>query len=63
MMERTFFGSRRERFADITDASLVEVVPLALMVICIIGVGVYPALLTDVFDTALDPMVRAINGG
>ena len=63
MMERTFFGSRRERFADITDASLVEVVPLALMVICIIGVGVYPALLTDMFDTALDPMVRAINGG
>ena len=63
MMERTFFGPRRERFADITDASLVEAVPLALMVICIIGVGVYPALLTDMFDTALEPMVRAINGG
>ena len=63
MMERTFFGPRRERFADITDASLVEAAPLALMVICIIGVGVYPALLTDMFDTALGPMVRAINGG
>ena len=63
MMERTFFGSPRERFADITDASLVEAVPLALMVICIIGIGIYPALLTDMFDTALEPMVRAINGG
>ena len=63
MMERTFFGNRRERFADITDASLVEAVPLALMVICIIGIGIYPALLTDMFDTALEPMVRAINGG
>ncbi len=63
MMERTFFGARRERFADITDASLVEAAPLALMVICIIGIGVYPALLTDMFDTALEPMVRAINGG
>ena len=63
MMERTFFGSPRERFADITDASPVEAVPLTLMVICIIGIGIYPALLTDMFDTALEPMVRAINGG
>ena len=61
MMERTFFGARRERFADLTDASLVEAAPLALMVVCIIGIGVYPALLTDMFDTALEPMVRAIN--
>jgi NADH-quinone oxidoreductase subunit M len=63
MMERTFFGPSRERFADLTDASLVEAVPLALMVVCIIGVGIYPALLTDMFDSALEPMVRAINGG
>ena len=63
MMERTFFGAQRERFADLTDASLVEAAPLALMVICIIGVGVYPALLTDMFETALEPMVQAINGG
>ena len=63
MMERTFFGPRRERFADITDASPVEAAPLVLMVVCIIGIGVYPALLTDLFDTALEPMVQAINGG
>ena len=63
MMERTFFGAPRERFADLTDASLVEAAPLALMVICIIGVGIYPALLTDMFETALAPMVQAINGG
>ena len=63
MMERTFFGTRRERFADLTDASLVEAAPLALMVICIIGIGVYPALLTDMFEPALAPMVEAINGG
>ena len=63
MMERTFFGAQRERFADLTDASLVEAAPLALMVVCIIGIGVYPALLTDVFDSALEPMIQAINGG
>ena len=61
MMERAFFGPRRDRFANLSDASLVEAAPLALMVICIIGVGVYPSILTDMFDSALEPMVRAIN--
>ena len=42
MMERAFFGPRRERFAELTDASLVERVPLALLVVTIVGVGVYP---------------------
>ena len=63
MMERAFFGARRERFADLTDASRMEAIPLALMVICIIGIGIYPALLTDVFDSALAPMIQALNGG
>ena len=63
MMERTFFGVRRERFAELTDASLVEAAPLALMVVSIIGVGVYPAILTDVFESGLAPMVGALNGG
>jgi len=63
MMERTFFGVRRERFTDLTDASLVEAAPLALMVVSIIGVGVYPSILTDVFEFGLAPMVGAFNGG
>ena len=62
MMERTFFGTRRETFDDLTDASLVEAAPLALMVMTIIGVGIWPTLLTDVFESGLNPMVDALNG-
>ena len=62
MMERAFFGPRRERFADLTDASLVERVPLALLVVTIVGVGVYPAVLTDVFASGLDPIVTLLPG-
>ena len=62
MMERTFFGVSRERFADLTDASLVEALPLAILLITIVGVGVYPALLTDVFRLGLDPMVALLPG-
>ena len=62
MMERSFFGMKRERFADLTDASLVEALPLAILVVTIVGIGVYPALLTDVFGLGLDPMVALFPG-
>jgi NADH-quinone oxidoreductase subunit M len=63
MMERAFFGARRERFAQVTDASLVEATPLALLVIAIVGIGVYPAFLTDVFQSGLEPIVALLRGG
>ena len=63
MFERTFFGVSRDRFADLTDASLVEALPLAILLVTIVGVGVYPALLTDVFRVGLDPMVALLPGG
>ena len=62
MMQRTFFGVRRDSFNDLPDASLVEALPLGLMLITIIGVGVYPSLLTDVFESGLNPMVDVLNG-
>ena len=63
MMERAFFGPRRERFDHLTDASLIEAVPLGVMVIAIVGVGVYPAILTDVFRFGLEPMIAVLPGG
>ena len=62
MMQRTFFGVRRDSFNDLPDASLVEALPLGLMLITIIGVGVYPSVLTDVFESGLNPMVDVLNG-
>ncbi len=61
MLERSLFGPSRERFATITDASPLEAIPLALLVVSIVLVGVYPAILTEVFDTAIEPMVEMIN--
>ncbi len=63
MLERSLFGPPRERFAELTDASFLEAVPLALLVISIVVVGVYPALLTDVFSAGIEPMVEMINQG
>jgi len=32
------------------------------MVVTIIGVGVWPTILTDVFESGLNPMVDVLNG-
>jgi len=61
MVQLTMFGPRREQFDSLTDASFVEGAPLILMIIAIVGVGVYPSVLTDVFKSGLEPMVATIN--
>ena len=53
MIERVFFGRARERFAQITDAGVMEAIPLGLLVISIVVIGFYPAFLTDVFNAGV----------
>ena len=62
MIERSFFGRRPDRFSQISDASLVEALPLGLLMISIVAVGIYPSFLTDVFESGLKPMVDVLNG-
>ena len=63
MIERTFFGRRPDRFSQLTDASLVEALPLGLLMISILAVGIYPSFLSDVFASGLEPIVAVFNGG
>jgi NADH-quinone oxidoreductase subunit M len=63
MIQRTMFGLRPERWDNLTDASLVDAVPVALLVISIFAVGIYPAWLTDIFRDGLEPIVNTYNVG
>ncbi len=63
MLQRTLFGPRPARWDNLTDASPAELVPVALLVISIVAVGVYPAWLTDVFRDGLEPIVSGYNAG
>ena len=47
------FGPALPRYAEVGDATLVEAVPLVVMLIATVVVGIYPALLTDVFSVGL----------
>ena len=63
MLQRTLFGPRPARWDNLTDATPVEMVPVALLVVSIVAVGVYPAWLTEVFRDGLEPIVSGYNAG
>ena len=63
MIERVLFGAARERFAQITDATKMEALPMVLLVVSIVVIGFYPAFLTDVFDAGIEPIAQAIREG
>lgn len=62
MLQRVFFGPQLQRFASLGDTTLVEAVPMAVLVVAIMVVGIYPAILTDVFKAGLGPIIQSLGG-
>jgi len=61
VLQRVLFGPPKERFADIRDASPVEMIPLFAMVAVIMLIGVYPRILTDVLNAGILPIVQRLG--
>ena len=61
MMQRSLFGPRIERFKDVRDASLIEMIPVGALVIAIMVVGIYPAFITDVFASGIEPIIESFE--
>jgi NADH-quinone oxidoreductase subunit M len=61
MLQRVFYGPPLPRFAGIGDTTLVEAVPMAVLVVAIMVVGVYPAIVSDVFEVGLGPIVHSLQ--
>jgi NADH-quinone oxidoreductase subunit M len=60
-MQRLFYGPKTERWAALPDANAWwERVPMAALVVVIVGVGVYPSIVTDVLDTGIINIVTAL---
>jgi NADH-quinone oxidoreductase subunit M len=58
MIQRVLFGPSESKHAEVGDASLIEAVPIVILLASIVVVGVYPALVTDVFKAGLEPIVE-----
>jgi NADH-quinone oxidoreductase subunit M len=61
MIQRSLFGSQVERFRDVKDASMAEMVPVMALVIAVVVVGVYPAVVVDVFADGIEPIVDSVQ--
>ena len=61
MIQRVKFGPQMLRHNNLSDASIPEMIPVAILVASILVVGIYPAVISDVFNTGLDPIVGEIT--
>ena len=50
-----------DRWANLSDASRVELIPIVMLVVAILVFGIYPAFLTDLFKMGIEPIVAAVN--
>jgi NADH-quinone oxidoreductase subunit M len=62
MLQRTFFGPVKEEFNAVKDADGLEKFYMFILVAVIMLVGIYPAILTDVFKLGISPIVKLIGG-
>ncbi len=61
MVQRTMFGPKIDRFDSVRDATVLEMVPLAVLVAAILAVGIYPSFISDVFTQGIQPIVDALQ--
>jgi NADH-quinone oxidoreductase subunit M len=61
MLQKTFFGPVKEDFNAVKDADGLEKFYMFVLVAVIMLVGIYPAVLTDVFKLGITPIVRLIG--
>jgi NADH-quinone oxidoreductase subunit M len=62
MIQQAFYGQPKEQFNGVKDADGLEKFYMYVLVAVIILVGVYPAILTDVFKLGVAP-IAALFGG
>ena len=63
MMQQMFFGETPDRLAKFRDLGRREVVSLAVLLILVVALGIYPTWLLDLITPASDRIVAAFSGG
>jgi NADH-quinone oxidoreductase subunit M len=62
MLQRTFFGPVKDEFNEVKDADGLEKFYMFVLVAVIMLVGIFPAIITDVFKLGIEPIVKLIGG-
>jgi NADH-quinone oxidoreductase subunit M len=62
MLQQAFHGPVKKEFNGVKDADGLEKFYMFVLVAVIMLVGIYPAVLTDVFKVGIEPIVKLIGG-
>ena len=62
MLQQSFHGPVKKEFDKVKDADGLEKFYMFVLVAVIMLVGIYPAVLTDVFKVGIEPIVKLIGG-
>jgi NADH-quinone oxidoreductase subunit M len=62
MLQQAFYGPVKEQYNGVKDADSLEKVYMFALVAVIMLVGIYPAILTDLFKLGVSPIVKLIGG-
>jgi NADH-quinone oxidoreductase subunit M len=62
MLQQTFFGPVKQRFDGVKDEDGLEKFYTFFLIAVIMLVGIYPAVLTDVFKLGVTPIVKLVGG-
>ena len=62
MLQRVFYGPVLEQYNHVHDADALEKVYMFALIAVIMLVGIYPAILTDVFKLGITPIANLIGG-
>jgi len=56
MIQRVFFGPALEKFNSVKDADKLEMVYMVIFVALILVVGIFPSILTDIYNMGITPI-------
>ena len=62
MLQQAFYGPVKEEYNGVKDCDNLEKVYTFALIAVIMLVGIYPAILTDVFKLGISPIVGLIGG-
>ncbi len=62
MLQQAFYGAVKEEYNGVKDADGMEKFYMFVLVAAIMLVGIYPAVLTDVFKLGISPIMGLIGG-
>ena len=54
--QRIFFGPITEKWNSLKDATPVDIAAMAILILPIFVIGIYPAIITEVFESGINPI-------